>query len=105
MSASGVREVPLRYARSSRRRKTVLNLDLNDTPPTDTRDQEGPSIRTMPVPPAAIDVEAIDDEVVESSATAFAAVSRLLHFFFLNIFVMHFTLLKFILFFLTLSCY
>ncbi|XP_034705573.1 E3 ubiquitin-protein ligase RNF4 [Vitis riparia] len=73
MSASGVREVPLRYARSSRRRKTVLNLDLNDAPPTDTRDQEGPSIRTMPVPPAAIDVEAIDDEVVESSATAFAA--------------------------------
>ena len=81
MSTSGVREVPLRYARSSRRRKTVLNLDLNDTPPTDTRDQEGPSIRTMPIPPTAIDVEAIDDEVVESSAIAFAEVSL---FFFLE---------------------
>lgn len=85
MSTSGVREVPLRYARSTRRRKRFLNLDLNDTPPADTRDQEGPSVRTMPIVPAAIDVEAIDDEVVESSASAFAEVGLI----FSNIILMH----------------
>ncbi|KAL5562132.1 hypothetical protein UlMin_031879 [Ulmus minor] len=69
--------------RGYRRRKQVMELDLNRAPPGDNRDQEGTStqVSTQPaqtsqqgisVPPAAIDVDAIDDDVIESSPRAFA---------------------------------
>lgn len=58
-------------------------LDLN-VPPSEIREQEGTSQRAgyeeqtnqsiQSGPPATIDVEAIDDDVMESSARAFAEV-------------------------------
>ena len=71
--------------RSYRRRKAVLDLDLNCAPPSENREQAGPSTRPgpqevqadeqpEPVQPATIDVEAIDDDVVESTPRAFAEV-------------------------------
>lgn len=70
--------------RGYRRRKVGLNLDLNCAPPGDHRDQEGTSTQARTqdsqsrqqdnsAPPATIDVEAIDDDVIESSPRAFAA--------------------------------
>ncbi|KAE9593395.1 putative aminoacyltransferase, E1 ubiquitin-activating enzyme [Lupinus albus] len=90
--------------RSYRRRKTVLNIDLNHVPSADNREQEGPSTVLVPqqvqaiqqpqavlepptqlgtgqvhavqqppaVQPPTIDVEAFDDDVIESSPRAFA---------------------------------
>ncbi|CAL5212610.1 unnamed protein product [Lathyrus oleraceus] len=75
--------------RSYRRRKAVLDLDLNRVPAGDNREQEGPSIQLEPQvvetqvnnqqqqannqqQPPLIDVEAIDDDVIESSPRAFA---------------------------------
>ncbi|XP_004505743.1 uncharacterized protein [Cicer arietinum] len=78
--------------RSYRRRKAVLDLDLNrvpagDNPAGENREQEGPSTQLGPqevevqanqqplivqLPPPMIDVEAIDDDVIESSPRAFA---------------------------------
>ncbi|XP_028765262.1 E3 ubiquitin-protein ligase RNF4 [Neltuma alba] len=70
--------------RSGRRRKTVLNLDLNCFPPSENQEQGGPSTQLVPrevqagqqlpvAQPVMIDVEAIeDDDVVESSPRAFA---------------------------------
>ncbi|XVF32160.1 hypothetical protein REPUB_Repub17cG0058100 [Reevesia pubescens] len=65
--------------RGYRRRKAVLDLNV---PPCEIREQEGTSqqagseeVTTQPVQPASpatIDVEAIDDDVIESSARAFA---------------------------------
>ncbi|KAE8685844.1 cell division control protein 45-like protein [Hibiscus syriacus] len=65
--------------RGYRRRKMVLDLN---SPPCDIREQGGTSQQPHleeetshpiePVPPDAIDVEAIEDDVIESSATAFA---------------------------------
>ncbi|KAJ7950470.1 E3 ubiquitin-protein ligase RNF4 [Quillaja saponaria] len=80
MSTGGVRGPAVR---GYRRRKPVLDLDLNIAPPGESRDQEGTSTQVGPhdvqagqerlsVPPSMIDVEAIDDDVVESSPTAFA---------------------------------
>lgn len=77
--------------RSYRRRKAVLDLDLNRVPAGDNREQEGPSIQLEPQvvetqinnqqqqannqqQPPLIDVEAIDDDVIESSPRAFAEV-------------------------------
>uniref|UniRef100_A0A2N9J3D1 RING-type domain-containing protein n=1 Tax=Fagus sylvatica TaxID=28930 RepID=A0A2N9J3D1_FAGSY len=71
------------HVRGYRRRKAVLDLDLNNAPPIENRDQEGTSTQVgrnevqagqvgQSVPPATIDVEAIDDDVIESSPTAFA---------------------------------
>lgn len=80
--------------RSYRRRKAVLDLDLNrvpagDNPAGENREQEGPSTQLGPqevevqanqqplivqLPPPMIDVEAIDDDVIESSPRAFAEV-------------------------------
>lgn len=82
MSTRGVRVAPVR---GNRRRKAALDLDLNSTPPGDSRDQEGTSIQVgqqfvqgteqgSSVPPATIDIEAIDDDVIESSPRAFAEV-------------------------------
>jgi hypothetical protein len=73
------------HVRGYRRRKAVLDLDLNNAPPIENRDQEGTSTQVgrnevqagqvgQSVPPATIDVEAIDDDVIESSPTAFAQV-------------------------------
>ncbi|KAA3459007.1 E3 ubiquitin-protein ligase RNF4-like [Gossypium australe] len=66
--------------RGYRRRKALLDLNV---PPTEIREQEGTSQQAgseqltaqpvQPPPPATIDVEAIDDDVIESSAIAFAA--------------------------------
>ncbi|KAJ7961555.1 E3 ubiquitin-protein ligase RNF4 [Quillaja saponaria] len=80
MSTRGVRGPAVR---GYRRRKAVLDLDLNIAPPSDNRDLEGTSTQVGPqnvqavqvqqsVPPAMIDVEAIDDDIVESSPRAFA---------------------------------
>ncbi|GMI73490.1 SUMO-targeted ubiquitin E3 ligase 1 [Hibiscus trionum] len=67
------------YLRGYRRRKAVLDLNV---PPSEIREQEGTSqlagseeltdLPVQPAPPATIDVEAIDDDVIESSAIAFA---------------------------------
>ncbi|KAL2347282.1 hypothetical protein Fmac_001282 [Flemingia macrophylla] len=60
-----------RTARSTRRRKMNLELDLNRDPPAENvrEEEEGPSTHHQ-VP--MIDVEAIDDDVVESSPRSFA---------------------------------
>lgn len=66
--------------RGYRRRKAVL--DLNVPPiPSEIREQVGTSqhagseeVTSHPAPAATIDVEAIEDEVIESSARAFAEV-------------------------------
>lgn len=64
--------------RGYRRRKTLLDLNV---PPIEGREQEGTSTqaaiqgaeaRPHSVTPAAIDVEAFDDDVIESSPMAFA---------------------------------
>ncbi|RDX77422.1 E3 ubiquitin-protein ligase RNF4, partial [Mucuna pruriens] len=71
-----------RTARSQRRRKMNLELDLNRDPPAENvrEDEEGPSTQQQqqqqqhqqqPQVPM-IDVDAIDDDVVESSPRAFA---------------------------------
>ncbi|GFZ13475.1 RING/U-box superfamily protein [Actinidia rufa] len=82
MSSRGVTGTPLRgYVRNSRRRKTVLEVDLS-VPPSENRNQVGTSGRAnsrdvapgqqgRSVPPAPIDVEAFDDDVVISSPRAF----------------------------------
>lgn len=70
--------------RGYRRRKTGLDLNV---PPAEARVEEGTSSsRTMPQqqtqsmsphpppPPATIDVDALDDDVIESSPRAFAQV-------------------------------
>lgn len=82
MSTQSTRGTTLR---GYRRRKAALDLDLNSAPPGDVRDQEGTSTQVRSqesqsrpqgnsLPPATIDVEAIDDDVIESSPRAFAAV-------------------------------
>ncbi|OIV99573.1 hypothetical protein TanjilG_17383 [Lupinus angustifolius] len=90
--------------RSYRRRKIVLDIDLNYVPSGENREQEGPSIQLAPqqvqvvqqpqavqeppiqlgtgqvqavrqmqaVQPPTIDVEAFDDDVIESNPRAFA---------------------------------
>lgn len=61
---------------NSRRRKTLLEVDLN-VPPSENRDQEGTSAHAnflVVEPSAPIDVEAFDDDVVISSPRAFAQV-------------------------------
>lgn len=75
---------PIRRTRSQLRRSIVLNVDLNAAPPAENRDQEETPIhvasgnttdglRGASVTPAAIDVEALDDDVIISSPRAFAA--------------------------------
>ncbi|XP_022758714.1 E3 ubiquitin-protein ligase RNF4-like [Durio zibethinus] len=80
MSTLEVRGPPLR---GYRRRKAVLDLNV---PPSELREQEGTSQQAgpeevssqpvQPAPPATIDVEAIDDDVIESSARAFAEAKK-----------------------------
>ncbi|KAE8671161.1 cell division control protein 45-like protein [Hibiscus syriacus] len=62
--------------RRYRQRKAVLDLNV---PPSEIREHEGTSQQAgseelidRPAPPATIDVETIDDDVIESSAIAFA---------------------------------
>ncbi|KAJ6874318.1 hypothetical protein NC651_032966 [Populus alba x Populus x berolinensis] len=73
----GVKSPPLR---GYRRRKTVLDLNA---PPTEGRGDEGTSSRNEPqgvqasqqgqsLPTPTIDVDVFDDDVIESSSTAFA---------------------------------
>ncbi|KAF4383105.1 hypothetical protein F8388_009136 [Cannabis sativa] len=70
--------------RGYRRRKAALDLDLNSAPPGDIWGQEGTSTQVRSqesqsrpqgnsIPITTIDVEAIDDDVIESSPRAFAA--------------------------------
>ncbi|KAE8685314.1 putative glutaredoxin-C14-like [Hibiscus syriacus] len=76
MNTIETRGTPLR---GYRQRKMVLDLN---SPPCDISEQGGSSQQAHleevtghpiePVPPDAIDVEAIEDDVIESSATAFA---------------------------------
>ncbi|KAF5741280.1 E3 ubiquitin-protein ligase RNF4 isoform X2 [Tripterygium wilfordii] len=80
MNAEGVRAPPLR---GYRRRKAALDLNMV---PSENRDHEGTSsqieaqpVQTsqrQPVPPARIDVDAIDDDVIESSPGAFAEATK-----------------------------
>ena len=84
MSTSDHRSRHCTYSRpQTRKRKAVLNVDLNVVPPGDNRDQVGPSTRSQsqecetnhgvaPIPPAPIDLEAFDDDVIISSPRAFA---------------------------------
>ncbi|XP_043722127.1 E3 ubiquitin-protein ligase RNF4-like isoform X2 [Telopea speciosissima] len=84
MSTRGPRRPLKGYVRDSRRRKMVLDVDLNDTPPGEGRALEEiftgigsqgaqSSVQGGTLPSAAtIDVEAIDDEVVISSPRSFA---------------------------------
>lgn len=80
MSTQAVRGPPLR---GYRRRKGLLDLNA---PPCENRDREGTSNdislqevqasqQGPSIPPAPIDVEAIDDDVIESSPRAFAEVN------------------------------
>ncbi|XP_009766790.1 uncharacterized protein LOC107827757 isoform X1 [Nicotiana tabacum] len=73
----------IRRTRSRSQRSTVVNVDLNVAPPSENRDQEGTSVpvvfgdathgqRGASLTPAAIDVEALDDDVIISSPRAFA---------------------------------
>ncbi|XP_077250295.1 uncharacterized protein LOC143889819 [Tasmannia lanceolata] len=90
MSTRGSKRPLKAYVRDHRRRKMVLDLDLNDTPPGENRAEEVATIfggdspveqvsglgGALPVvdgriPTVPIDVEAIDDEVVISSPTRF----------------------------------
>ncbi|XP_020224086.1 E3 ubiquitin-protein ligase complex slx8-rfp subunit slx8 isoform X2 [Cajanus cajan] len=63
-----------RTARSTRRRKMNLELDLNRDPPAENvrEEEEGPSTQHQQQQLPMIDVEAIDDDVVESSPRSFA---------------------------------
>ncbi|KAI9084968.1 hypothetical protein K1719_032960 [Acacia pycnantha] len=81
MSTRALRGAAVRSYR--RRRKTALDLDLNQAPPGESRELVGPSTQLEPQgvqailqpqvrQPAMIDVEAIDDDVVESTPRAFA---------------------------------
>ncbi|KAM7521831.1 hypothetical protein LguiA_011733 [Lonicera macranthoides] len=87
MSTRELRAPPIMYMRNSRRRKAVLDVDLNVPPPSENhRDQEGTSARagslqdgqageqggSAPPPPPPIDLEAVDDDVIISSPRAFA---------------------------------
>ncbi|XP_010247060.1 PREDICTED: uncharacterized RING finger protein C548.05c-like isoform X2 [Nelumbo nucifera] len=84
MSTLGLKRPLKGYVRDARRRKMVLDVDLNDTPPGETRAQEDTSsgvghqdVGTSQqgggvLPPAPIDVEAIDDDVLISSPRSFA---------------------------------
>ncbi|KAI3996816.1 hypothetical protein MKX01_041116 [Papaver californicum] len=73
------------HAKETRRRKSVLEIDLNDTPPADIRaaaalvecsQQGGGRAGIVQPPPMTIDLEAIDDEVVISSPRSFAEARR-----------------------------
>uniref|UniRef100_A0A5B6ZB79 RING-type domain-containing protein n=2 Tax=Davidia involucrata TaxID=16924 RepID=A0A5B6ZB79_DAVIN len=83
MSTRGLRGPPLKgYVRNSRRRRMALDVDLNALP-SENRDQEGTSANAsshdvqvgqlgVSVPPAPINVEAFDDDVIISSPRTFA---------------------------------
>ncbi|CAA3023832.1 Hypothetical predicted protein [Olea europaea subsp. europaea] len=72
-----------RYTRS-RRRKPMLNVDLNAAPPCESRSQEGISTcarsrdeqagQQGDAIPAPIDLEAYEDDVIITSPGAFAEV-------------------------------
>lgn len=85
MSTRDRRAQQNKRTRSNSRRNTVLNVDLNAAPQGENGDQEVTSThavsgdttngqRGASLTPAAIDVEALDDDVIISSPRAFAAV-------------------------------
>lgn len=71
----------------------MLDVDLNDVPPSESRDQDGTSNRTRSQDrqaaqgdatlPPPIDLEAFDDDVIISSPRAFAEVYHIIISFFL----------------------
>lgn len=80
----------VRTPRGNRRRKAVI--DLNAIP----GDQEGtsasvraPTVPTVPYqsPPTMIDVDALEDDVIESSASAFAEVCSLSLVYFFQLWI------------------
>ncbi|KAF3682138.1 putative glutaredoxin-C14-like [Capsicum annuum] len=84
MSTRDRRAQQNKRTRSNSRRNTVLNVDLNAAPQGENGDQEVTSThavsgdttngqRGASLTPAAIDVEALDDDVIISSPRAFAA--------------------------------
>lgn len=76
MSSQEQMEQPVRRLRSLRRRKTGLDVDLNVVPPNESQIQVGGSAPrgVAEAPPAPIDLEAFDDDVIISSPRAFAEV-------------------------------
>lgn len=75
---------PIRRYTRSRSRRRIFDVDLN-APPCERQEHEGPSVRTRSqdrqeaqqrdaTQPPAIDVEALDDDVIISSPRAFAEV-------------------------------
>ncbi|XP_057482914.1 uncharacterized protein LOC130769701 isoform X2 [Actinidia eriantha] len=82
MSTRGLRGPSQRGSVRNTRRKMALDVDLN-VPPSENLDQEGPSAHSNSrgvqvgqqggsAPPAPIDVDAFDDDVVICSPRAFA---------------------------------
>ncbi|XP_016484695.2 uncharacterized protein LOC107805214 [Nicotiana tabacum] len=74
---------PVRRTKFRSRRSTVVDGDLNVAPPSENRDQEGTSVPVVSgdathgqrgafLTPAAIVIEALDDDVIISSPRAFA---------------------------------
>ncbi|KAI3957138.1 hypothetical protein MKW98_002765 [Papaver atlanticum] len=90
MDTRDPRRTPRGHAKETRRRKSALQIDLNDTPPDEIRAtatlveciQQGGGGRSwmllqpLAPPPLTIDLEAIDDEVVISSPRSFAEARR-----------------------------
>ncbi|KAK2992447.1 hypothetical protein RJ640_025409 [Escallonia rubra] len=80
MGSRELRVPPFKYARNTRGRKNLLDVDLNVAPPNENGDQEGTSTRDghsgiqgrSSVHPPPIDVETLDDDVTISSPRAFA---------------------------------
>lgn len=79
---------PVRRTKFRSRRSTVVDGDLNVAPPSENRDQEGTSVPVVSgdathgqrgafLTPAAIVIEALDDDVIISSPRAFAEVCTL----------------------------
>ncbi|RZC63254.1 hypothetical protein C5167_024990 [Papaver somniferum] len=77
------------HAKETKRKKSALQIDLNDTPPAEIKaaaalveciqqggGRSGILLQPLAPPPLTIDLEAIDDEVVISSPRSFAEARR-----------------------------
>ncbi|KAK3001000.1 hypothetical protein RJ639_021473 [Escallonia herrerae] len=72
MGSRELRVPPFKYARNTRGRKNLLDVDLNAAPPNENGDQEGTSTRDghsgiqgrSSVHPPPIDVETLDDDIL-----------------------------------------
>ncbi|KAK3007552.1 hypothetical protein RJ639_014557 [Escallonia herrerae] len=79
MGSRELRVPPFKYARNTRGRKNLLDVDLNAAPPNENGDQEGTSTRDghsgiqgrSSVHPPPIDVETLDDDAVANNLYCF----------------------------------